>query len=125
MRIVTLCLFALLPLAAGCVDPDCKDDVVYFDPNHTYHANGEVTLYDPCYESSQGPNNTTVNDYSMCCPPGYEYDTFNGSAVVCSQDCSLNSASTASATADAAFVAHAVADAALAAVEELHLGPPQ
>jgi hypothetical protein len=111
-------LLALLPLL-GCVDTsDCDGKVIEVTPNYT-NNDGDVTV-DPCVvDEGNGAYN-----YDACCPDGYDFLAVSGSnAVLCEQDCGLGSEASVTSIGNGVFVAHALADATLAAVEDLSSAP--
>ena len=117
MRIAFFALLVALPTAAGCVDPDCKDEQITVPAGYTPQPDGTYSG-NPCSVTDNG-----ITDYSACCPVDYEYVALTSEGVLCEKACGLGSDEAVAATADAAFVTHALADAAQDAVEALNQAP--
>lgn len=123
MRILFL-LTTLAALSSGCIDDNCTGKVIEVNAGYTSNNDGEVVA-DSCGDMvSSDPD---VYDFQDCCPDGYTFLAMgldDTTTVLCEQDCGFGSSSSVASTADAAFVAHAVVDAALDAVAELGPAAP-
>ncbi len=105
-------LIPLIMLAVGCVDPDCGK-VISLSPGANGDGGGQ------CAELVNG-----VYDYSDCCPNGYDFLAVGSDGgVLCEEECGLGSTAAVDRAGKAAFLTHAVADAAFEAVEDLASGP--
>jgi hypothetical protein len=114
-----LALFLFVPLA-GCIggeECDGKDEI-HINPQGSANPDGTVRS-EPCVTTVSTSEGVT-SDYSECCPSGYDYVAYTTEGVLCERDCTEE---TAQAVANAGFVAHAVADAVVEAVDDLANAP--